>query len=32
VTLSTQAFDRQLAVFEDQTVLCVGDLMLDEFN
>jgi D-beta-D-heptose 7-phosphate kinase/D-beta-D-heptose 1-phosphate adenosyltransferase len=25
-------FDRNLAKFRDQVVLCVGDLMLDEFN
>ena len=32
MALSTHAFDRQLAAFTEQTVLCVGDLMLDEFN
>src|ERR1043166_6785145 len=32
LALSTHAFDRQLAAFTEQTVLCVGDLMLDEFN
>ena len=28
----THGFDQHLAKFADQTVLCVGDLMLDEFH
>jgi D-beta-D-heptose 7-phosphate kinase/D-beta-D-heptose 1-phosphate adenosyltransferase len=29
---STHIFDEHLAKFQDRTVLCIGDLMLDEFN
>lgn len=29
---STHGFDQHLAKFSDQSVLCVGDLMLDEFH
>ena len=32
MTLPTHIFDQHLAKFKDQMVLCVGDLMLDEFN
>jgi len=32
VASPTHGFDQHLAKFADQTVLCVGDLMLDEFH
>jgi D-beta-D-heptose 7-phosphate kinase/D-beta-D-heptose 1-phosphate adenosyltransferase len=32
LTLSPHIFDQHLAKFREQTVLCIGDLMLDEFN
>jgi D-beta-D-heptose 7-phosphate kinase/D-beta-D-heptose 1-phosphate adenosyltransferase len=32
VSSPTHGFDQHLAKFTDQTVLCVGDLMLDEFH
>jgi bifunctional ADP-heptose synthase (sugar kinase/adenylyltransferase) len=32
VALSTQTFDEHIATFMNQVVLCVGDLMLDEFH
>jgi D-beta-D-heptose 7-phosphate kinase/D-beta-D-heptose 1-phosphate adenosyltransferase len=32
VALSTQTFDEHIATFKNQVVLCVGDLMLDEFH